>query len=238
MQMKTMRPIVAVRALRELFADPDDTQQVFEIIEALQGPALMRMRARLQSTERGRRLLAKQPDLVPLLKDRDGLSALPEGSLGRAYLEFAESEDITADGLVSASAIERRHDETAELRWIHDWLRDTHDLWHAVLGYQGDLVGEAALLAFAHHETRNIGVGMIASMAWFKLGRITDRSVHARRAIFDGRKRAKRAAWFVGQPWHEWLARPVEEVRRELGIDRLVDYQPVRSHEVDMSLVA
>jgi len=238
MQMKTMRPIVAVRALRGLFADPDDTQRVFEIIEALQGPALMRMRARLQSTERGRRLLAEQPDLVPLLRDRDGLRALPEGSLGRAYLEFAESEDITADGLVSASAIERRHDETAELRWIHDWLRDTHDLWHAVLGYQGDLVGEAALLAFTHYETRNIGVGMIASMAWFKLGRVTDRSVHARRAIFDGRKRAKRAAWFVGQPWHEWLGRPLEEVRRELGIDRLVDYQAVRSHEVDMSLVA
>lgn len=237
MQMKTMRPIVAVRALRELFADPDDTQHVFEIIEALQGPALTRMRARLKRSECGRRLLAEQPDLVPLLADRDGLRALPEGSLGRAYLAFVESEDITADGLVSASAIERR-DETAELRWIHDWLRDTHDLWHAVLGYQGDLVGEAALLAFTHHETRNIGVGMIASMAWFKLGRITDRSVHARRAIFDGRKRAKRAAWFVGQPWHEWLARPVEEVRRELGIDRLVAYQPVRSHEVDMSLVA
>jgi ubiquinone biosynthesis protein COQ4 len=238
MQMKTMRPIVAVRALRELFADPDDTQQVFEIIEALQGPALMRMRARLQSTEQGRRLLAEQPDLVLLLTDRDALRALPEGSLGRAYLDFVESEGITADGLVSASAIERRHDETAELRWIHDWLRDTHDLWHAVLGYKGDLVGEAALLAFTHHETRNIGVGMIATMAWFKLGRVTDRSVRARRAISGGRKRAKQASWFVGQPWHDWLARPVEDVRHELGVDRLVDYQPVRSHEVDMSLVA
>jgi ubiquinone biosynthesis protein COQ4 len=238
MKTKSMHPIVAVRALRELFANPDDTQQVFEIIEALQGPALMRMRARLQKTARGRQLLAEQPDLIPLLKDRDGLRALPEGSLGRAYLAFVESEGITADGLVSASAIERRHDEIAELKWIHDWLRDTHDLWHAVLGYKGDLIGEAALLAFTHHETRNIGVGMIATMAWFKLGRVTDRSVHARRAIFDGRRRARRAAWFVGQPWHEWLARPVAEVRRELGIDRLVEYQPVRSNEVDMSLVA
>ncbi|MBW2405431.1 MAG: hypothetical protein JRF42_16955 [Deltaproteobacteria bacterium] len=167
-----------------------------------------------------------------------GLRALPAGSLGRAYLAFVQSEGITADGLVSASTIERGGDENAELRWIKDWLRDTHDLWHAVLGYQGDLVGEAALLAFSHHETRNIGVAMIAMVAWLKLGRITDPRVHARRAIFDGRRRAKQTAWFVGMPWHQWLARPVEEVRRELRVDSLVDYQPVRSHEVDMSLVA
>jgi len=35
-----------------------------------------------------------------------------------------------------------------------------------VLGYKGDLIGEAALLAFTHDQTRNIGVGMIATMAW------------------------------------------------------------------------
>ena len=238
MNMKSMRPIAAVRAIRELFANPDETRYVFEIIEALQGPSLVRLRDRLRKTEQGRELLAEQPDLVPLLKDRESLRALPEGSLGRAYLAFVESEGITADGLVSASTIERRGDENAELRWIKDWLRDTHDLWHAVLGYQGDLVGEAALLAFSHHETRNMGVAMIATVAWFKLGRITDPRVHARRAIFDGRRRAKQTAWFVGMPWHQWLARPLEEVRRELRVDCLVDYQPVRSHEVDMSLVA
>ncbi len=236
--MKSMRPIVAFRAIRELFANPDETQYVFEIIEALQGPALVRIRARLQKTKQGRELLAEQPDLVPLLKDRDRLRALPEGSLGQAYLAFVEREGISADGLVSASDVSRRGNETAEVRWIRDWLRDTHDLWHSVLGYEGDLVGEAALLAFTHHETRNIGVGMIATAAWFKLGRVTDSNVHARRAIFGGRQRAKQTSWFVGLPWHQWLSRPVEEIRREIGVDRLAQYQPVRSHEVDMSLVA
>ena len=238
MKMKSMRPIAAVRAIRELFANPDDTRYVFEIIEALQGPSLVRLRARLQKSEQGRQLLAEQPDLVPLLKDRDGLRALPEGSLGRAYLAFVEGEGVTADGLVGASTISRQGDQAAELRWIRDWLRDTHDLWHAVLGYEGDLVGEAALLAFSHHETRNIGVGMIATVAWFKLGRVTSSELRARRAILDGRRVAKQTAWFVGVPWHQWLARPVEDVRRDLGVSRTAAYRPVRSHEVDMSLVA
>jgi ubiquinone biosynthesis protein COQ4 len=238
MKMKSMRPIAAVRAIRELFANPDDTRYVFEIIEALQGPSLVRLRARLQESEQGRQLLAEQPDLVPMLKDREGLRALPEGSLGRAYLAFVEGEGVTADGLVGASTIARQGDQASELRWIRDWLRDTHDLWHAVLGYEGDLVGEAALLAFSHHETRNIGVGMIATVAWFKLGRVTNPGLRARQTIFDGRRVAKQTAWFVGVPWHQWLARPVEDVRRELGVNRTAQYHPVRSHEVDMNLVA
>jgi len=238
MNMKNLRPLTAVRAIRDLFANPNDTQYVFEIIEALQGPALIRMRNRLRRSERGRQLLSERPDLVPLLNDREALRELPEDSLGRAYLAFVEAEGIGADGLVSASKLTRQGDEAAELRWIRDWLRDTHDLWHAVLGYQGDLVGEAALLAFSHHETRNLGVGMIATVAWFKLGRITEPGIGARRAIVEGHRRAKRAAWFVEVPWHQWLGRPVVEVRRELGVEGLARYEPVRSHEVDMNLVA
>jgi ubiquinone biosynthesis protein COQ4 len=238
MKIHTLRPLTAIRAIRDLFANPNETQYVFEIIEALQGPALIKMRHRLQRSEQGRQLLRERPNLVPLLNDREPLRALPEGSLGRVYLEFVEREGISADGLVSASELTRQGAEAAELRWLRDWLRDTHDLWHAVLGYQGDLVGEAALLAFSHHETRNMGVGMIATVAWFKLGRITDPGIGARRAIADGRRRARRAAWFVEVPWHQWLARPIEEVRRELGVDGIAQYKPVRSHEVDVRLVA
>ena len=161
MSIHAMRPLKAARAMRKLFANPDDTQRVFEIIEAMQGPALVRIRRRLQNSEQGRRLLAEKPDLVPLLRNRKALRALPEGSLGREYLAFVEAEGISAAGLVGASDVARRGGETAEFRWIRDWLRDSHDLWHAVLGYRGDL-----------------------------------------------------------------------------GVDRPAPYQPVRSHEVDVSLVA
>lgn len=235
--MKLMQPLKAVRAMRELFANPDDTQQVFEIIEAMQGPALVRVRNRLQKSAQGRRLLAEQPALVPLLKDREALHALPEGSLGRAYLAFVEAEGITADGLVEASEVERRRDADGEYLWIRDWLRDSHDLWHTVLGYKGDLVGEAAILAFSHHQTGNIGVGMIATMAWFKIGRVTEPNMGCRDVIVDGRRRAKRSAWFLEVPWHDWLARPLVDVRRDLRVEALETYQTVRSHEVNVSLV-
>jgi len=236
MSVTSMRPIAALRAIRRVFADPDATEHVFEVIDALQGPQLKRIHARLRESETGRRLLSEKPDMIPLLSNRQALRGLPEGSLGRAYLEFVESEGITADGLVAASAVARRGVD-AELLWIKDWLRDTHDLWHTVLGYHGDLVGEAALLAFSHYETGNLGVGAIAALAWLKLGRVTDPSLGARLTVRDGRRLAKQAAWFLDVPWHEWLARPLKDVRRDLGVAGPVRYHPIRSADVDVSLM-
>jgi ubiquinone biosynthesis protein COQ4 len=236
MQITSLRPVAAARAARALFENPNETEHVFEIIEALQGPSLHRTRDRLARTERGRRLLEIKPDILPLLCDRERLRALPDGSLGRAYLAFVESEGITADGLVEASK-RARPDATPELTWVRNWLRDTHDLWHTVLGYKGDLVGEAALLAFSHGETGNLGVGLIAALAWFKLGRVTDRSLRARETVMRGRQLARRSEWFIDVPWHEWLHRPLEEVRHELGVPGPIQYETVRSSEVDVSLL-
>ncbi|HSN82871.1 MAG TPA: Coq4 family protein [Polyangiales bacterium] len=238
MSLRSLQPLRALRALRKLFANPDETHYVFEIIDALQGPALDRMLVRLRESERGRRLLFERPDLLPLLTDRARLRALPEGSLGRAYLAFVEAEGISAEGLVDASDRARRVGETAERTWLRNWLRDTHDLWHTVLGYRGDLIGEAAILAFSHYQTGNWGVGMIASLAWYKLGRVTDPALGARAIVVDGRRRAKQAPWFVEIPWQRWLDRPLAEVRQELRVEELPAYQPVRSHEVDVALAA
>ena len=232
-----LQPLRALKAIRRLFANPDETHYVFEIIEALQGPALVRMHWRLRKSEQGRRLLAERPDLVSMLTDRERLRAMPEGSLGRAYLAFVESEGITAAGLVDASERARRDGESADVAWLRNWLRDTHDLWHTVLGYRGDLIGEAAILAFSYHQTGNWGVAMIAALAWYKLGRVTEPSLHARRVVVDGLRRAKQMPWFVDVPWHQWLERPLVEVRNALRVDSSAQYEPVRSHEVDVRLM-
>ena len=231
MTIASLCPLTAAR-----FANPDDTQYVFEVIDALQGPSLHRLRERLRRTERGRHLLAERPNILQRLADRQALRTLPSGSLGRAYLAFVEAEGISADGLVEASTETRRNPVEEELQWVRNWLRDTHDLWHVVLGYQGDLVGEAALLAFTHRQGGNFGIGMIASMAWYKLGRVTPRHIRARQVVLEGRRRAKRAAWFIDAPWHEWLGRSLDDVRRELGVEGSFTYQPVRTREVDVSL--
>ena len=52
-----LKPLVAWRAMRELLKTPDDTTQVFHIIEALKGNSLGAAVRRLRSSDRGRALL-------------------------------------------------------------------------------------------------------------------------------------------------------------------------------------
>ena len=68
----------------------------------------------------------------------------------------------------------------------------------------------------------------------FAVGRALDRRDHVglqrrERAIDDGRHQPIAAASFVEIAWETQLARPVNEVRLELGFDALPLYTPLRS---------
>src|SRR2546423_8764800 len=93
----------ALRALRALLNDPDDTAQVFRIIEALSGGAPDRLLHRMRRSPTGSKLLRERPDLLTRLTDRAALEKLPLGTLGREYLRFLDSEGITPEGLRQAS---------------------------------------------------------------------------------------------------------------------------------------
>src|SRR4029077_304586 len=88
---------------RILANDPDDLPQVFTIIESLSMNTLQRIADRMQRSASGRRMLASRPDIVDVLADRAALARMPAGSLGRAYLAFVESENISAAGIRDAA---------------------------------------------------------------------------------------------------------------------------------------
>ncbi len=219
------RPLVALRALAALSADPDDLPQVFTIIDSLPGRAPGRLAARFRSTPSGKKLLATRPNLAARLADRDALRALPEGTVGRAYVDFVERAGISPEGIIAASIEGSRvHDQLPdEMRWTGDRMRDTHDLWHVVTGYGTDLVGEAAVLAFSYAQTKNPGVGLIVLLG-MKKG-----DANVRRTLFQAYRRGRRAAWLVDVAWESMLERPLAEVRKELLIDEMPAYEAVTS---------
>ncbi len=220
----------ALRAARILAADPDDLPQVFTIIESLSGGTPQRIADRMASTETGRRLLAERADIVDRLADRAAIARLPEGSLGRAYLDFVTRENISAEGIRRAAdeGMTNHAPLPAPIDWVHARMRDTHDLWHAAVGYQGDVLGETALLAFTFAQTHNPGIALILAIGLLK----TIGEPEAREVILDGFRRGRKAAWLPGQDWESMLALPVEEVRRRLSLEAPPAYTPVRSAEL------
>lgn len=209
----------ARRALKVLIADPERTDQVFEIVRALSGRADVRSFRELLRHPDGVALLREQPSLIAALADRDALARLPEGSLGRAYLAFMVEADLTAGGLVDASmqGLEDPRDGfSEEAGWFFDRLRDMHDLWHVVTGYGRDEAGEAANLAFTYGQIGNPGIALIVLAAAI-LGPHGE-WLHWQRYLYRAWRRGRRASWLPAARWETLLALPLAEVRAQLGI--------------------
>jgi ubiquinone biosynthesis protein COQ4 len=223
----------AFRAIRTLAADPDDLPQVFTILESLSGNTLERIGRRMMKDDGGRRLVQARPDIVARLADRAALAGLPQGSLGRAYLAFVERENISADGIRRAAkeGMTQGASFPAPLDWVHARMRDTHDLWHAAVGYSGDVLGETALLAFILAQTWNPAIALILAVGLGKTVHFPHGGA-ARATILDGFRRGRRAKWLPAQDWEAMLALPVEEVRRRLGLEAPPVYEEIRSTQL------
>ncbi len=209
--------------------DPDDTAKVFEILEALRGGAPARNLRKFKRNETGRRLLDERPALRPLLADRRRLGSMPAGSLGRAYLAFMDTEGISADGLVEASRA-GHSDEDPELFYLEERLRDSHDLWHVVTGYQGDIIGEVSLLAFSFAQTGSKGVGLLVAV-----GLLRGKEKGVRRQILSGLVRGFRAKWLPAVEWEALLPESLESVRDALRVGPPARYEPLRSSELPVT---
>ncbi len=223
------RPLVAARALRQLIADPDDTARVFEVINAMAGPSLVRGLARFRRTELGKRVLAERLDLLDLLRDRETLRALPKGTLGRAYHDFVYAESLTGDGLVAASMNETVRTygfDDADLARFGARMRDQHDLLHTLTRYGRDPFGEVCLLAFSYAQLRNRGIGMIVLVGAWRIGRHLGFGVVG--ALWQAYRAGQRAIWLPAQDWEALLGMPLPAVRRHLGIHAPSVYLEVR----------
>lgn len=212
------------QALRLLVANPDRTEHVFELIQALGGDGGEKRFQRFARDPEGIRLLEERPSLLTRLGDRAALGALPEGSLGNAYARFMNAGGIDAEGLVeAAAAVPKEGDLDPDRRWFFDRLRDQHDLWHVLTGYGRDLAGEAALLSFTHAQNGNRGIGAIVLTAAWRGPKTLD--CHWQRYLLRCWRRGRRAVPLERQRWEDLLPRPLAEVRRELQVE-----DPERAH--------
>ena len=90
LQPRRIQPLRALRALRRLIADKEDTTQVFEIMNALAGSSVRRGYHRMLERPEGARQAFLMIELADRLHDRVWLESLPPGSVGRAYLDFID----------------------------------------------------------------------------------------------------------------------------------------------------
>jgi ubiquinone biosynthesis protein COQ4 len=216
-----LEPLKAMRALAELLRNKEDTGQVFVIMRALSGRSTQRGYARLLRTIKGGRIAYQRDELATTLSNSDYLASLPEGSVGRAYLKFTTSENISAEGLIEESrkGAETDIDREHPLAWYGRRMRDVHDLWHVLTGYGRDAMGEASLVAFSYAQTRSLGFGLIGIAGALKLKREIP-SQPMLKAVWQAYRNGAKAAWLPGEDYQALLAEPLESARARLNIAR------------------
>jgi ubiquinone biosynthesis protein COQ4 len=207
-----LRPFEAIKAVRRLLDNPEDTTQVFIILRAMRGRSAMRMFRRFQASAAGALVLRERRDLLQVLRDHQALAALPDGSLGRAYLAFMREQDLSAEGLVAPSQAGNEEGLSPDALLFRERMRDMHDLNHVLTGYGRDPLGELCLLAFMYAQTGNLGQAMIVLMGVARTMRTPYGRV-MRRAVFQAWRHGRKACWLPAQDWEALLVRPLDDLR-------------------------
>lgn len=212
------RPLTAYSCMQKLIADKEDTEQVFHIIEALNGDNIIRQFNAFSANEAGRARIAEARELPPILDDHSWIEKLPEGSVGRAYIAFMEREGLSAQGLVDESLKMERPRFDDWIEWYGRRLRDTHDLYHVLSGYGRDALGEASLLAYTYGQHKGRGLIFIAYMGTRQIRKAVPREIDVMACFHEGRRNGAAARNIEENDIIALLHEPIEEVRERLNI--------------------
>jgi ubiquinone biosynthesis protein COQ4 len=209
-----LRPLEAVKAVRRLLANPDETKEVFVILRAMRGRSGLRLFRRFQDSAMGARILAEHRSLFAVLSDSKMLTALPAGSLGHDYQRFMAEENLAPDGLLAPSRSWDDEPASPEVKLFRERMRDMHDLTHVLTGYGRDPLGELCLLAFTYSHTGNLGMALIVAMGFLHIP-----SWPVRRAVLEAWRHGRAARmWFPDTDWESLLPQQLEDLRRRFAI--------------------
>ncbi len=221
----------AMGALGGAIRDPDRTDLIGEFIASTSGSSGIRLYDELMADPAARAILLEGRDLEATLSDRDALAAMPDGSLGRAYYDWTEARDFDAEGIAEAISKQVPRDLGGPFATFAARVVDQHDLWHVLNGWDSDIHGEVHLLGFSYAQLGGRGWWILGRLAVLFLGSAgrQDTAGYFRHAMERGRE----ARTLAGVDWEAMLPRPLEEVRRRLGIAEPVSYARLERADVE-----
>ena len=186
----------------------------FAVADSIGGMSDARQLRRLLASTEGQALWQRGGSLAAVLSDHAALAALPEDSLGRAFLAFCQRHGLHAQALIEHQhAMSRDYARLDPVRqWFFDRLVVMHDILHVLAGYDATTAGESALMCFLlPHRFNDRALPIFIAMS-VGTGRIRARNA------WEAIQRGRRAGFLVAAPFEDLLALPLAEARRRLGI--------------------
>lgn len=202
----------ATVAFLRLIKDPSKLDEVFRILDSLEksNDGVMIVDS-FHSNPEHADAFAKRPRVGSL--NMAELMKLPKGSLGRTFAEEMKDRNL------NPADIERREDDGTPSGYVFAHLRETHDLWHTVTGFNVDVAGELGLQAFYLTQFRATLAVLILALGLLNTFFFALKDRERRMdEIARGWQMGRRSRSFFGFDWAAHMATPLEEVRAKLGI--------------------
>jgi ubiquinone biosynthesis protein Coq4 len=144
--------------------------------------------------------------------DVDALAKLPRGTLGRVF-----ATHLRANGL-DPNLIQIPVED--DVSYLLQHLYQTHDVWHVVSGCGNDEPGEFAVGGFYAAQLGAPFFAFLLGLAFFNTAFAKPLQLRPRlEGLAKGYLAGQMAKPLFGTDWTELWAVPLEEVRRDLGLD-------------------
>jgi ubiquinone biosynthesis protein COQ4 len=218
----------AVTAFVRLTLDMGRLDEVFNLGDGLVEDDVMRAMA--DTARRDAVGAAALAERYHVHLDLVQLRQLPDGTLGREYARLMDDNGLDPKSIPTLP-------DATEMEYVRAHLYETHDLWHVATGFGTDVAGELGLQAFYQAQLPGkLPAAILASgflnTLLYNFGDRDRRIGEIARGWLLGR----RSRALFGVKWDDYLALPLDEARRKLGLDveAVDDELPTRAgvHEV------
>ncbi|KAG2421465.1 ubiquinone biosynthesis protein COQ4 [Aspergillus terreus] len=182
---------------------------------------IYRLRDAMLSDPTGRQILRDRPRITSTTLPLTYLRSLPENSVGRTYAAWLDREGVSPD-----TRDEVKYIDDEECAYVMQRYRECHDFYHAVTGLPIFVEGELALKAFEFLNTLipMTGLSMFAAVRLKPAERERLFSIYLPWAVRSGLGSKELICVY----WEKILEKDVNELRRELGIERPPDMREIR----------
>jgi ubiquinone biosynthesis protein COQ4 len=197
-----------------VLGDSTKTHEIHRVEEITGRPRYRALLRRLADTPEGQRLLAERPELSTDRVDYDRLRHLPATTLGGAYARHLDDNGITADYQAAAT----RHVDDPDMAYLMRRFRQTHDVWHALLGIGITGHEEVLIQWFSYGQLRLPVSAMIMLFGSLKHLVLERRWAALRRSTFEAYRAGRDAAPLLPVVWEDLWDQPLARVRESYGI--------------------
>lgn len=204
---------VGIATVRVL-ADSGKTSEIHRVEEITGRPRYRAILREMVETPEGQRLLAERPELSSQHVDYDRLRRLPADTLGGAYARHLDDNGITADYQAAATQLV----DDPDMAYLMRRFRQTHDVWHALLGI--GITGHEEVLThwFSYGQLRlpvSVLIMLFGTMKHLVLER---RWTALRRSTLEAYHAGKDARPLLPVYWEDLWEAPLARVRETYNV--------------------